>query len=480
MALLVFMMLTVINTYALPLTHLAGGSYTIPNHDNKQPGVVYKNLPWILKGENDGQFWSAVNLLPILPDLDEGWLNAIACKDSHCVSMGRAYFKTAKGNGRLVLLNSDDSGTSWSLAPTIADLPGNTSANIVSIICPDKTCIAIGEYDSHPLLLTRDNNQKEWTRVKAIDNQPSDFISGSLINISCNNTTCVAIGDHETHSSSGTQPLLLVSNNSGQSWSYVNNISHLPSKFKKLTVFDSVNCSEKVCVVGGTYDKGAPYKFPMMLVSKDKGISWSFIAVADLPYIPSRISDGSVMSVSCNENLCVAVGDMGYWLDVTHHKSLPMILVSKDSGDSWLLRDEMLKNIDFMPQIVSCSNKECLIGGELDKTFPAFMLSKDKGTSWQLITRIAQVPKSMGVVSIHSLGCTNDICFATGSYYSDNDINDEQPLLLNSQDGGQSWSFIQTIANLPAKKKKGTLCSGSASLIDHFNSISPYYWGCHY
>jgi len=114
----------------------------------------------------------------------------------------------------------------------------------------------------------------------------STSLRGGLARINCTNTTCIATGSVSGGYSS---LFLMISHDSGQSWTEVKNISGVSQK-NKLRI-DDISCTGENCVAAGDYIGNNQY-VPILLVSHNKGDSWS--AVDKIPNAPAYGSFSNV------------------------------------------------------------------------------------------------------------------------------------------------------------------------------------------
>jgi photosystem II stability/assembly factor-like uncharacterized protein len=252
----------------------------------------------------------------------------------------------------------------------------------------------------------------------------------------------------------GNLPLIMVSNNEGKSWGFIETISGLPSDVSAWLA--DIQCTEKACFAAGTYRKteDSPQSgSPLLLRSNDHGKSWSMIT--NITGIPTHVSHLS--SISCIDNICVAAAR--YWLGKA------LFFVSHDGGNSWVTVDNTyhlpanIRGVSIFS--VSCTKKVCSAGGEyidLDgsPSVPMLLTSHDEGLSWTSVD-IANLLSDFGAIG--AVTCTSTSCTAVGNYWIDNENGESHqlPVLLTSIDDGNSWSLAKDILDYPANLKDGNL-----------------------
>ncbi len=340
--------------------------------------------------------------------------------------------------------------------------------------------IAVGTYleknSFAPLLLTSHNNGLTWAHNKNISGLPPHLGNLSIDYINCDASTCVAGGQSQIGQT--IHPVLLVSNDKGNTWSYINKISGFPSQADKLNI-KAIRCTENSCIVAGQLHTNQK-DMPMLLVSTNHHTSWSLIPnIAGLP----QTYYASISSLSCTEHTCIAVGEY-----IINKSKIPLLLRSIDGGQSW-----SLKSIPALPadiwrsylDAVECSGNTCIIGGSyrtIKNSFTEKLLlavSHDKGASWKLIETITDFPQNVDFNSpIKYIHCKQNQCVTSGQY--DENSMTSYPLILTSADNGDSWSAVKTISGLSHFQQfslnTGPMdCSGSTCVITGMKVNEPYH-----
>lgn len=303
-----------------------------------------------------------------------------------------------------------------------------------------RTQVAAGAYHTSgsplPLLLVSNNQGQSWSFVQHISGLPSDNYTAMISSTSCNESICSAVG------SGFTQTPLLISRDKGQSWSLVNNITGLPQCF--LQNLSSISCTSTGCVAAGIYSvKGASQ--PLLITSDANGQVWSF--VNNIKDLPSDMESAELASVNCMGHICVAVGRY------EEKKTLqPLLLVSSDGGQSWSCKKTIsgissdFKAFDL--KTVNCSENACIAAGKYNNgkaDLPLLLVSKDNANSWSVIRKVIGLPSDLSDGTYSSISCSKNSCIVVGMYHTKTTY---LPLLIRS-DNGKDWSIVHNIVNLP-------------------------------
>ena len=172
----------------------------------------------------------------------------------------------------------------------------------------------------------------------------------------------------------------------------------------------SVSCGDaSTCVAGGASGYVAR--------SSDGGGSWTQTRIVSLA--------SGIRAVSCVGTACLAVGQGG-------------TAGTQDGGRTWVERAAPpLGRIEAL----SCSTAEncVVVGAPTPESFlePAAAWTADAGRTWtQVELPLEEVP------SLGSVGCAGELCVATGSYFIGYPRPYFESALLQSTDGGRSWSIV--------------------------------------
>ena len=378
----------------------------------------------------------------------------ISCASDQIIA-GTLSYSNSSSQPIIIEKNTDGS---WIMNHQISELPADlTRGMLSSSSCSNNTCIAAGYYqkktdDLAPLILISQNKGKTWVFVKQINGIPFYVNEVNIFNVHCDNKICMAVGQTKTHAADDKKkdlPLLLISKDNGVSWVYSN--GGLVNLFSKTGGrLSSVTHSGTTWITSGYYNY---YPFPwvryyqaqLLMVSQDSGNSWKEINLNGNPIIPPAL--GILEDLKCSGNLCYIVGENG--------TNIPLIARSNDNGANWMI----IKNISGIPSSVefadlekiSCANDSCFASGSdfngSTKPF-LFMVSNDKGLSWSQINNIQNLPSDFERGEVKNISCTNNkTCGAIG-WWINSRVNPQFfPMLLISQDAGQSWVF-QNMSNI--------------------------------
>ena len=444
--------------------------------------------PLILLGSEGGQSWTFVKNISNLPsNLKETTPFSINCVGNNCVVAGE-YVENNDSRPQPLLLLSKDRGQSWAFTNDVSGIPAGHNVKYLSTLaCSQDTCMTGGFADdwwnvhSEPqdfiLLLQSKDSGKSWSLVNG-----GFFINlknkrGAIHKIIRSGNHWIAVGTYVTSEFPWIHwvewPFVLLSIDNGTSWSFITKYAGLPPSITNGS-FHTVYCSSNTCFVGGNLGYAEDTGAPNLLRSNNNGESWS--VVKNISGFPSGHNQSypDLNAFSCSDNTCVAVGD--WWIDESP-SGVPLLLVSHDIGQSWTTVETIAglpSNVKYpLLHTVHCSNSTCLAGGSYDRdsnptASPLLLISKDKGLSWSLVKNIKDLPVDFKDASIRSVTCSDNACTAIGNW--ERSTQTALPLLLDSHDGGQSWTFVQNIIDLPPSIESGWLMDHTGS--ENFNQLS--------
>lgn len=357
--------------------------------------------PLFMISSDNAQTWSTVKNISGLPSMTDGIAPYISCADTICSAVG---WYQSNGHSFPLLLVSNDSGQSWSYMQNIAHLPSMQNGDLSTITCTENFCISGGAFniqkndqDKQLLFLRSQDRGQSWSSAQNISGLPK-MMTANLKTIKCNNNYCVAAGNYSTNYEDA-HALLVVSEDKGRSWTFVKEIPDL-SNLKSLFIEDLIYTNGSFIAVGG-YSKNDGFLESLIVVSNDKGHSWSL--VKDISGSQSKKS-GWLNSISCTDSTCVAGGNGFYESGLNFGLTL---LVSKDNGKSWGLIP-YVAGITYTPDInvVQCSGNNCVAMGNfadnIDYSHPALLTSNDKGQSWSVVKNVLNFPKNIYKVNFSS------------------------------------------------------------------------------
>lgn len=332
--------------------------------------------------------------------------------------------------------------------------PSNTLAS-----SPLQTQLLAGTYrldndfvHYQPLLLRSNNLGQSWsfTLQNDITLPPSSSLFG-LYETSCNDHTCIAIGSY-LNQQQKELPLLLMSKDNGTTWSYVQNIQNFPAI--SYAPIWGIACSNQICAAVGDHRKlGSHINYPYIINSLDQGQSWFYIEnIQNLPLL----HNSNLLEVHCASNRCAAVGQ---YFGV-ENSTRPFLITTHDQGKTWSYKQSDLiykSNQAAYYQNTFCNPLRCISVGNIatliDKDSALFdfepLLSigeEQDNEAWTTIKDIANLPSDMRGGQLFAIHCNNETCLAAGRYYNDEIV---LPLILRSEDYGKHWTAIKTTQGLP-------------------------------
>lgn len=413
---------------ALSETQVAIGTYVLYN-DIKRPMVLVKN--------KDNQWQLPYYDMPG-PDWD-GYLSALSCIGKTCIATGASNVSQYKYSP--LFLKSDDEGKTWWENRRIINPPLMTDGSLSAISCTDGMCVAAGWYSNDstthgsPMLLVSRDLGNSWSYIQNISHLP-EIQSGYLSTITCTKNFCIAGGIATVKGSPDKIPMIITSKDNGQSWTYVQNIKDFPKM--DLASLNSIKCNLNSCVAVGSYEDEDRNYHALLLSTQDKGESWSFIK--EIPQLANKYFL-KIVDLSYINDTFIAVGN---YSDKGSIIPKSLILVGMNRGSSWSLSDFSPDTLQMI-NLISCSDSICLAGGDniSSKDVP-LIISQDSGKTWAFvknIPKLGQIPDNIDAVK-----CFGDSCTATGP----SSISEEShPIMLMTNDRGASWSVQDYIGNFP-------------------------------
>ena len=352
------------------------------------------------------------------------------------------------------------------------------------------TCIAAGDYFTNttqlPLIAKSSDGGVLWTYPESVHQQlqtaiEPDFLNGYLESASCSkstcNTICIASGGY--CNSSKCFPLIAVSNDKGNNWTYPADV------FQNVTTkidpnfgggnFESSSCTGSgtatICTAAGAFFT-EDVLLPLVAVTKNAGNTWTYppSVFSDLPErVGHRFTGGLLNATSCTgsgrKTVCIAAGT--FFRD---GPNFPFIAVSRDAGSTWhyprFIYTKLKKLVDakftsgnFLG--TSCIGKGkqaiCVAAGTYCQSTgcsngnPLIAVSTNGGKSWTYPISVfkdltLRIDPKYELGLFRDVNCTgnenHNLCIATGQY--SNDIA-TFPLTAVSSDKGQTWDYPSVI-----------------------------------
>lgn len=209
-------------------------------------------------------------------------------------------------------------------------------------------------------------------------------------------------------------------------------------------------------MAGQSYEGAQP---PILASSINNGQTWSIPTISSLPV------NGNFNVTSCSysgtNSPCVAAGRDNAGL-------VPLLVASTDSGSTWAIKSiSGLSSVNVTFEGAGCAGRGvtgiCVVSGRINTTSaPLLVQSTDGGATWSQVTTTTPALPATG--RIRSSSCTGSgstaLCVAAGV-----DNGTGAPLLVQTTDGGANWTRItSTTPALPASGDFfGTSCTGTGS-----------------
>lgn len=314
--------------------------------------VTYSQ-PILTQTTDAGSYWSFVDLpVPQDSSILSGQLNGATCLGQTCLAAGsyEINFNLLAGptSSYFLLYQTTNRGSMWDIGIDLQN-PSTQPTNITdtglfsSVSCNSKVCMAAGGYSTFPLqegiipaLAQNTDLTKPWVfSIQSGLNEPSDVGASDnalfygFSGVSCSNNICIAGGRYFNNSKIGV-PVIAQTTDNGAHWSYgVWTGTNLPPGLNGFANFNSVSCSDEICIAGGYYQTGSGGHL-MVAQSTDKGNTWTYpISVNNEPsdFVSSKIG---INSVSCQGGVCTAAG--AYFNGI---KLVLFLAETDDAGVTW-------------------------------------------------------------------------------------------------------------------------------------------------
>ena len=316
------------------------------------------------------------------------------------------------------------------------------------------------DLDQLPLLVKNNNGALSYPTT-ILSNLPTSpaYNTPYLYSVSCSGNICIAAGND---SFNNTNPLVAFSTDSGTTWTYpVGSTGSWPTDFAGPGNFASTSCSSNLCIAAGNYTD-TNTAFPHPFLSQYSNGSWSFPITAQNPP-PGFDLFGAFNGASCNGSICIAVGSY----ENISSTSFPLVAQTTDGGNTW---NYVVDNSTTLPNnfndlgvlnSASCFGNICIAGGSYEDTinathYPLLAQSTNGGQTWSYAIDDTVGPQLPSLLIpfqptlFNSTSCSATICIAAGNYFN-NDATTQFGLLAQSTNGGASWTYaISTLPQQPA------------------------------
>lgn len=427
-------------------------------------------LPLLVRSIDGGVNWdfvdAATNLTGANPaidmtnTLDRTFYYKATCAGNLCLAPG-SYYSTDTVK-RPVLGVSHDGGVSWGF-PSSITIPNMGSAAAFStwgalqeVSFLGRRSIAVGYYrDSNsnykPLLALSTDSGNTWTysqELSLMDNIPDGpHNSGALLSSASSDNFFVVAGQYAQ------TPYVEVSNNGGVSWTFPTDINTgLPSDFSD-GVLKKVSCSGPNCIAAGSYSDGYGNVFPLLAITTNSGVNWNYPAAVINPVVvPATAHFDWLNGASCRGNTCIAVGQ---YKDVGTIQR-PLLAITKDAGSTWSF-PASITNPVLIPALfqlgvfydISCSASICMAVGEYNYSpvgrRALAAISTDGGDTWTYSSEISGPALTPVFNATTSLRGVSCVenTCVAGGNYMDGLL--EIPLIVVTLDAGATWSVPSSV-----------------------------------
>ncbi len=351
------------------------------------------------------------------------------------------------------------------------NLPHGFSYNgaFPGVTCLADSCIGVGAYsdefgDTYPMIAVSKERFGRHLWDYAIDKSsvlPTGYSNAQFYAISCSGDICAAVGEFTNDANNNVYPMLAVSLRQGAigSWRFINVTSNFPGSNIN-AYFNSVSCSEHICIAGGQniYDSGVNSD-PVLAVNTGVGMggTWNFVNTFPADFHSSGTLN-SFESVACFKDFCIAGGSYNNNPTSPTHQ-YPMLAVNSnvDGSGIWQYRIDGttdlpadcladLSNCAGIIDATSCDNDQCAVAGEYSiggTHYPMLAINVCAGgCEWDYAIDSSFLPScytSNG--GFYAVSCAGGNCAAAGQYDADDGII--YPLLAVSTKEGAvgSWSY---------------------------------------
>ena len=356
-----------------------------------------------------------------------GPLSGISCPTSlECVVAGSRPASFNPGTLTGLVLSTDDSGSSWS----VASLP-STVGPLDAVSCPSTTeCLATGSLDdgAGAAMLVSTDSGSVWS----LQTIPSG-LSG-LNSISCPTASdCFAVGNKLASNFSHVIGVVIATTDAGTSW-YEQSV---PVSVPDLVLKGIYCVTSSDCIAAG-YSFTSTSPPAEMIGTSDGGSSWS------LEEVPAGTEH--VDAVVCSSSSeCFAAG-------------CGIILGSTDGGSSWQV-NYFITTGTFFDNFCSGAGT-CLIA-----TFRSILSASNSAGTWTDAT----LPSGVGVLS--GIDCVSNICVAVGSQLVGSAV------ALYSVNGGSSFqegtlpSGIDNLSSVSCPTSSDCIAVGSSLVSPSSNGV---------
>lgn len=313
-----------------------------------------------------------------------------------------------------------------------------------------------------PLVAQTQNQGSTWSYPSI--NLPSDFNTITALPATyCSTNACFEALSYNS-SVSGTYPLLIATMNNGGSWSSIISSSSGPqlpsdSAVPASALFKKITCSGNLCIAGGIYSAASPLSYPLLARSTDGGMNWNYVINSQTPTLPGDYFNGGTMAgVSCSGTTCTAAGV--YNSTIGGGQNFALLALSTDSGATWnyvinsstpVLPPDYIFQGQFLNTFVN-GNTLLAAGVYISNAHSAFVPllaeSLNGGQSWSYVN----IPTPSDLLTCASssaiISCSGNLC-AIGNYYATTALVNSILVQMTMNNGVSWFTALDSSLTLP-------------------------------
>lgn len=403
----------------------------------------------------------------------------------------------------LALTISGEAKSSFALCYGSSCSTSSVPLNVSVLPSGPKLQFAAGAYvDTNSyfnLVLAKQNFTGTWTYpIDGTNNQatqPADIINSNVnrfLSVGCNadQSLCLAGGLYD--SSTGYFPLIGMSTDAGETWTYPVSSSHAPGNINNSNTnnfINSVSCTGSFCIGAGNVTTTISGSFDNLIAqTTDLGSTWSF---PTLPPAANQTSPGAAASLlgsTCLGTTCYAVGDYdtsgnSYFVVYQGAKSGSIVNWSVVLDNRNPFSTPSLYNGFGSLHSISCNAQVCIAGGKYGTIAGGQgfspVIAQNTGTNQTWVYSVDSSssiwPSDFQVLSdstptgFFSTSCSDNVCMAAGFYSTTS--GGTIPVVAQSADNGATWSMGVTGTRYPAPDLNLTGDSSAFTSVSCSNTI---------
>lgn len=279
--------------------------------------------------------------------------------------------------------------------------------------------------------------------------------------LSCVGQNCTAVGQYFKIGNPNSLPLAVFSQNGGQTFDFASEAALPPdADANKGTQLFGVKCFQQQCVGVGLYNLFTTMQaiggLPFITFSNNSGKTFTSAIRPALPidWEPNKIS--ALRAVTNIRQRIIGVGTYNVGLDTGAPLGFPYVVVSDLTGKQFTtafrapVPPDAAASPNGMLYGISCVEDHCVAAGEyaISSTVnrPLLIISDDGGLTFKKFAKISisNTANSAKSMSLRGISCEGQHCIAGGYYYAQGSNTGTLPLVLNSTDGGLTFSMSTT------------------------------------